>query len=235
MKPLQRLVLCLLLGVLIAGCSAPTPLPPPTPEVVLVTATPKIVVITNTPRPTSTPRPSPTPTTDMLSLWETPPAEVLLNYNDTYRHYLPPPIQFTETVEKRKFQFTDPQGFLFANSTEHSAMESKDRDLMLYLEIVDHKGKANALGFLHQMIKNESLFKAVDFPQRYKLAGYRGWMVNIESPGTYETGVGQIIILDIDSSTLFYAIGIAKQDRWKAGGKRIYYQVLESLTFPGYP
>jgi hypothetical protein len=193
--------------------------------VLIVTPTPRIVIITNTPLPSST------PDLDAPQVWETPPSEVLLNYDPTRVRYLPPPAQFTETVAERKFQFIDPPGFRFRNTTTQSVMENSDESIMFFLEFFEHNGKANAAGFLMQLLKNEQLYKAIDNPQTYSLSGYQGWIVNIESPNTYEHGLGQLIVIDVDASNLFYAIGIAKPDRWESEGKQIYDGILNSLTF----
>jgi len=229
MKILYRFVLCAL-GLLITSCGSqitgtPTPV---TPIVVVVTR-----VITWTPRPTATPPPTPTPSpsaTEGLMVWETPASDVLLNFNPDWS--LPPPVKFTERVAQRKFQFMQPTGFKFEDTTTRSLMMDKDQNILISLEFFDHAESVNARAALEIFLDDKSYW-ATTKPQPYTLAGYSGWIVDIGSP-MLENGIGQVIMVDINPQTLFYAIGLAKAEFWDPEGIKVYNDVVNSLIFPGF-
>ena len=194
--------------------------------------TPTVVVETQTPiAPTAIIKPSTTPD---LKGWETLPAEVLLLYDPTTPHaQFPPAAKLTETVAKRKFQFNHPLEFRFFDTAHGSLMENKEKNIMISLELYEHNGKGNSAGFLGILLDGK-MYKPISNPVAYTFLGYEGWIVNIESPAVYDHGIGQLIMVDIDSSNLFYAIGLAKPYQWKLEGKQAYYEVLNSITFTGF-
>jgi hypothetical protein len=215
---MRYLVVIATLAILLSSCGSQ---PQSTPVVVVLT--PTIVV------PTS--QPSATPD---LKGWETPQSEILLMFEDGTPHAdFPPAAKFTETVAKRKFQFTNPIGFKFRDTSYSSLMENKEKNVMISLELFEHHGKANTAGFIG-IVLNGKMYKALGEPIPYDLSGYEGWIVDIESPAIYDGGIGQLIMVDIDSSNLFYAIGLAKPDEWESNGKQVFMDVLNSVTFPGF-
>lgn len=207
----------LVMAFLLTGCAGR-----PQPASIVVAVTPTPIVETATPASTATPDPNE---------WVTPASEILLQFNPTAQ--LPPPSVFTETVAKRKFQLTNPAGFKYKDSSHGSLMESKEQDVMILLELFDHQGKANALGYLDVLLDGQ-MYHATGKPVRYQLAGYEGWIVDVESPAIYGNAVGQLIIVDIDSANLFYAVGLARWDQWEPKGIRFFTEVIDSISFPGF-
>jgi hypothetical protein len=197
------------------------------PEIILDTPTPIVIVVTATPEPSSTPNLT-------VEGWETPPSEILLLFDPNTPHpQFPPASKFTETVAKRKFQFTNPSGFKFRDTSDGSLMENKEKNVMITLQLLEHQGNANTLGFL-PIVLDGKMYQATGKPIEYDLAGYKGWVIDIESPAIYDNGIGQLIMVDIDSSNIFYAIGLAKPDQWESNGKQVFMNVIDSVTFPGF-
>lgn len=220
MKAMRPAILFLVAGIFISSCITPTTNTPIVPTVTSIS-----IVITATSLPSSTPD---------LKGWETPPSEVLLLYDPTKPlRNLPPAAKYTETVAERKFQFANPTGFKFRDTSYSSLMENKEKSIMISLELFQHKGKANAAGFLG-VVLDDKMYEPTGEPEAYNLAGYKGWIVGIESPAIYDNGIGQLIVVDIDASNLFYAIGLAKHDQWESNGKQVFAAVISSVTFPGF-
>ena len=213
-----------MLVTLLSGCSTQ---PPASPETVASTPTPIIIVVTVTIEPSQT--------SDLrVNGWETPPSEVLLMFDpDKPPPQLPPAAKFTETVAKRKFQFTQPSGFRFRDTSTGSLMENKEKTVMISLELLEHKGNGNAASFIPILLDGR-MYKATGQPAEYDLAGYKGWIVDIESPAIFDNGIGQLIMVDIDLTNLFYTIGLAKPDHWELNGKQIFMDLIDSVTFPGF-
>jgi len=219
----MRVFVVFMMAMLLCGCSSTQA--QNTPVIIVITQTPIVV--------TATPEPSPTPDLNVKG-WETPPSEVLLMLNPKTPHpQLPPPAKFTEAVAKRKFQFANPPGFKFRDTSYSSLMENKEENILISLELFEHKGKANAAGFFG-IVLDGKMYKAAGRPIEYDLSGYKGWVVDIESPVIYDSGIGQLIMVDIDSSNLFYAIGLAKRDKWDLDGKQVFADIISSVTFPGF-
>jgi hypothetical protein len=78
------------------------------------------------------------------------------------------------------------------------------------------------------------MYKATGQAVEYELEGYTGWIIDIESPAIYDNGIGQLIMVDIDSSNIFYAIGLAMPNEWESTGKQVFMDVIDSVTFPGF-
>lgn len=230
MTSIRFITLVCILGLLIIGCRSQVENTPvqSSPIVVVITK-----VITSTPhttvilQPSLTPQPTPT---EGLMVWETPPSEILLNFNPTKQ--VPPPAKFTETVAQRKFQFTHPIGFLFSDSSHGSLMENKEKSIIIQLELFDHQGKVNASESLNIMLDGKSYW-ATSEPEQYSLAEYTGLIVEVQTP-LMDNGIGQIIMVDVDSQNLFYAIGIAKEDKWEPEGQQIFMDVINSITFSDF-
>ena len=217
----MRIFVILMGAMLISGCVTQAP---NTPVIDAITPTPIFVTVT--------PELSPTPELNDKG-WKTPPSEVLLMFNSTPRSQFPPAAKFTETVAKRKFQFNNPSGFKFLDTSYSSLMENKEKNIMISLELFEHKGKANTAGFIG-IVLDGKMYKATGQPIEYDLFGYKGWIVDIESPAIYDDSIGQLIMVDIDSSNLFYSIGLAKRDQWESRGKQVFMEVINSVTFPGF-
>jgi hypothetical protein len=213
-----------MMAILLSGCNTQVQ---NTPVIVVVTPTPISIIVT------ATPEPSPTPDLNVKG-WETPPSEVLLIFDPATPHpQFPPAAKFTETVAKRKFQFPNPFGFKFRDTSYSSIMENKEKNIMISLVLFEHKGKANTADFI-SIVLDGKMYKATGQPTEYNLSGYKGWIVDIESPAIYDNGIGQLIMVDIDYSNLFYAIGLAKRNHWESNGKQIFMDVIDKVTFPGF-
>ena len=229
MVTIRSCIFILLTGIILSSCSATGV----RTAAATSTTQPKIIFTATqvevTPVPAAGATQSSSPTPDKQG-WETPASEVLLMFNPTKSPM--PAAKYTETVAMRKFQFDQPEGFRFRDTSYSSLIKNKEKTVMIALELFEHKGKANALGFLSVMV-NEKLYSAVDSPVPYQLGAYQGWIINVESE-LYENGEGQIIMVDIDDSNLFYAIGLGNAHTWETNGKQIFTEVVNSISFPGF-
>ena len=124
---MRNIISIVVIVMLFSSCSTQVP---PTPEVIRETPTPIVIVVTATLEPSSTP--------DLtVEGWETPPSEILLLFNPNTPHpQFPPASKFTETVAKRKFQFTNPSGFKFRDTSDGSLMENKEKTVMITLQLL---------------------------------------------------------------------------------------------------
>jgi hypothetical protein len=84
------------------------------------------------------------------------------------------------------------------------------------------------------MVLDGKMYQATGQAVEYDLEGHTGWMIDIESPAIYNNGIGQLIMVDIDVTNIFYAIGLAAPDQWESTGKQVFMDVIDSLTFPGF-
>src|SRR3990172_3382652 len=215
MRTISSSVLAVAVAILLSGCASQSQI---TPIIVYVTTTPRVV--------TAEPAPSSTQDLSTPGIWETPASDVLLNYNPDIP--FPPPAFFTQAVADRKFRFSQPPGFRFRDTSYSSLMENRERNLLIHLELLEHGGKANATGFLSVALDGQT-YRATSVPTLYSLGEFSGWIADIESPVIYNTGIGQIIVVDVDASNLFYAIGIAKACQWQGKGKLIFENVVSSV------
>lgn len=166
------------------------------------------------------------------------PAAEVTRTRPTATLVIPPDMNLTEqpapltTAGALMFQFDTPKGFYLQDKPNGLIMENKEKNIRISLEQLDHQGKTSAMGFLNGFAQ-ESIYNMVGSTESYAVAGRPGWIANVEAPGVYENGTGQIVVADIDADRLFYAVGLAKGDVWEASGKSIFKAVIDSVTFPG--
>jgi hypothetical protein len=170
-------------------------------------------------------------TTPAPDVWLTPPTDVLLNYDPTQRPTPPLPSKLTQTVAERKFHYENPEGFLFNDGSLNSLMRNKEDNIQIFLQWFEHEGKTNARDFLSIMLNEEEMYKVIENPVKFSLGKYRGWLVNVQSPAIYDNGLGQIIIVDINPSTIFLATIISKAAIWESEAKPVFDRIISTLTF----
>ncbi len=171
------------------------------------------------------------PSTPAPDIWLTPATDVLLDYDPTQRPTPPLPSKLTQMVGERNFHFENPEGFLFKDGSLSSLMKNKEDSILIFLQWFEFEGKTNARDFLSIMLDEEAMYKALENPVESSLGKYRGWSVNIQSPTMFDNGLGQIIIVNINPSTVFYATVISKAEIWESEAKPIFDRIISTLTF----
>jgi hypothetical protein len=171
------------------------------------------------------------PSTPAPDVWLTPPTDVLLFYDPTQRPTPPLPSKLTQTVGERKFQFENPEGFLFSDGSQSSIMRNKEDSMLISLNWLEHNGKANALGLLSLMLEDKDMYKVIEYPVEFSLGKYEGWLVKIQSPALFDNGLGQIIFVEINPNTVFFATVISEPGIWESEAKPIFERIISTLTF----